>query len=110
MALARHELFTDLATHGAEILCDHGIDKDVAEQAATAIADRLAQHWGGSNITIPKDYHFALAARDLQIFDEFNGTNYRALARKYNMTERGMRKLIERVKKRETARNQGRLF
>ncbi|TDK66011.1 Mor transcription activator family protein [Sapientia aquatica] len=111
MEQKRHELLSDLASHGTAILIEHGIDDAVADQVATAIADFLAQHWGGQNITIPKDYHFKLSNRDMVIYQEFaRGVPYDALAIKFDMTERGMRKLIERVTKREISKRQGKLF
>ncbi|WP_371326449.1 Mor transcription activator family protein [Collimonas sp. OK307] len=44
------------------------------------------------------------------MYAEFAGTNYDTLARKFQMTERGMRKLIERVHERELNKQQNRLF
>lgn len=110
MEYKRHELLADLSAHGTNILLDHGISEDVANQAALALADHLAQNWGGQNICFPKDYLYKLSERDLLIYAEFNGTNYDVLASKYQMTERGMRKLIDRVHRREMGRRQPQLF
>jgi len=110
MEIKRHELLSDMAAHCAEILIDHGIPEDVAHQAATAIADHMAMHWGGQSFTFPKDYLFKLSERDLLIYKEFTGANYDVLARQFDLTERGMRKLIDRVHKREVNKRQTRLF
>lgn len=110
MEVVRLELLADIETHARQILLDHGIGDEVAEQASIAIADFLANHWGGQNISFPKDYHYKLAARDLEIYRRFNGTNYHVLVRETGMTERGLRKLIDRVHRRETHRQQSRLF
>jgi Mor family transcriptional regulator len=110
MEVKRHELLSDMAAHGTTILMDHGIPEDVAQQAALAIADHMAMHWGGQSFTFPKDYLFKMSGRDLLIYKEFTGANYDTLARKFDMTERGMRKLIDRVHKRELNKRQNRLF
>lgn len=110
MAHARHELLSDVAAHAAAILADHGIDEEIAGQAAFAVADHLAEHWGGQVVSFPKEYFFKLHVRDLQVWECFNGTNHAVLAKQYGMTTRGIYKLLERVKKRELDRRQGKLF
>lgn len=110
MESQRHELLSDVETHGIEVFLSHGIERDIAEQAAIAIADFLAEHWGGQLVSFPKDYQYKLSIRDLIIYHEFTGNNYPALVRKYQMTERGIRKIIDRVHRRETSRRQPGLF
>lgn len=110
MEQQRHELLSDVETHGTAILLSHGIEQDIAEQAATAIADFLAEHWGGQLVSFPKDYLYKLSKRDMQIYREFTGNNYPELVRRHKMTERGIRKLIERVHRREVSRRQGDMF
>lgn len=110
MEQQRHELLSDVADTVADVLKDHGIDQMLAEQAGVALADRLANHWGGQLISIPKDHKFRLAARDLLIYGEFNGNNYAELARKWGMTVRGIYKLIERTRKRDMDHRQPKLF
>ena len=77
--------------------------------AAIAAADWLATHWGGQMVTIPKDYFFKLAARDMKIYHQFNGNNHSELARLHKMSVRGIYKLLDRVHKREIDRRQCRL-
>lgn len=110
MEQQRHELLSDVADTVAAVLKDHCIDPQLAEQAGVALADRLAAHWGGQLINIPKDYKFKLAARDLLIYEEFNGHNHAELARKWNMTSRGIYKIIERARKRDMDHRQPKLF
>lgn len=76
----RNKLLSDVAAQAANIIKEHGIEADVAEQAGIAIADHLAEHWGGQLINFPKDYLFKLAERDLRIYNEFAGHNHGALA------------------------------
>lgn len=96
----RSELLIDVATHSALILRDHGIAEDVADQCGAAIADHLAETWGGQVISVPKDYAYRLSQRDQAILAEYTGQNIDALARRYGMTTRGMRKLIARARRR----------
>uniref|UniRef100_UPI0009E2E867 Mor transcription activator family protein n=1 Tax=Gilliamella sp. Nev6-6 TaxID=3120252 RepID=UPI0009E2E867 len=44
------------------------------------------------------------------IYDAFKGNNYAELSQKYNMTERGIRKVIDRVHKRMIKEKQPALF
>lgn len=106
----RNELLADMAAHTAEILADYCIDPDLADQAGAAIADYLADHWGGQVVSIPKDFAYKLAKRDHQILREFDGTNHSDLAKRHNMTERGIRKLLARAIKRQRDLFQGKLF
>lgn len=108
--LLRHELLADVEVHSRVLLLDHGVDKALADQVAIAIADFFAGHWGGITVVFPKDYYYKLAERDLEIWHQFNGTNHVELAKKYQMTERGIRKILDKVKKRYVDRNQGHLF
>ncbi|QBP11662.1 DNA-binding protein [Cupriavidus metallidurans] len=110
MSLARHELLSDISAHTSQVLREHGIDSDVAEQAGDAVANQLAENWGGQQFTFPRDYFFRIAKRDLKIYEEFRGNNYAELARKHHMTARGLYKLIARVQKRLVAERQGDLF
>lgn len=106
----RHELLSEIERYTTHVLSDHSIDPDVAVQAGAAVADYLAEQWGGQLINIPKDYHWKLAKRDVEIYEAFTGHNYAELARTYNMTQRGIYKVISRARKRDIARRQPRLI
>jgi Mor family transcriptional regulator len=110
MEKIRHELLSDVADHSKRVLEDHGIDENVAEQAGLAIANFLAEHWGGQLVNIPKDHVFKLAQRDIEIYDAFTGHNHSELARKFKMTTRGIYKVIARAQKRDMDFRQPRLF
>ncbi len=109
MAEKRHELFTEMADHVVLVLQDFRIPKDVADQAASAVVDHVAQVWGGSHLTIPKDFHWHLTKRDLEILSKFTGNNHHALAVEYNMTENAIYKLLKRIQERKFDRDQGKL-
>ncbi|WP_211232714.1 Mor transcription activator family protein [Marinobacterium litorale] len=94
----RHELLEDVHARAAEVAKELGIDPDLADQIGCAIADHLAQNWGGQNFTIPMDYHYRIGKRDSEIYDLFTGNNHHILAREFGMTVRGIYKVIARVR------------
>lgn len=110
MSERRNELLTDMMALAQRLLQDHEVGATDALVIASALADRLADHWGGQNITFPKDFRWKLARLELEIYDFYNGTNLGETAFKFNITERGLRKLIARARKKLVNRNQGGLF
>jgi len=55
----------------------------------------LSKHLGGINIYIPKYEKLIQTYRDNKIYSEFNGANHKELARKYNLTEVWIRKIVQ---------------
>lgn len=105
------ELLVDLASHVTETikgLCPKHADK--AEEVGQAVADLMAMHWGGQNIYFPMGLSYRLSKRDLQIYDEFNGTNHADLARKHRVSLQWVYKIVKAVHATEIARRQGGLF
>lgn len=96
----RHELLCFVHAFTQKKLCDYGLNKEVADEIGCALADGLASEWGGQLINFPKDSAYLIALRDLQIYDEFNGRNHSALARKYQLTVRAIYDIIKRVRRR----------
>lgn len=99
MAALRNELLTDLANTVNQTLIEYGVTGELADQVGSAVADRVADHWGGQTIFIPKEHAFKIAKRDLEIYTEFDGNNHSFLGRKYNLSVRTIYKIIERVRK-----------
>lgn len=110
MSEKRHELLADLASLAERLFLEYEIPSAAANVVANALADHLADHWGGQNITFPKDFRWKLSKVELDIYDQFTGRNYDVLAKHHHMTERGVRKLIDRVRRRLQNRNQAGLF
>lgn len=96
----RNELFEDMVVLLNHKLQEFGVSDKSSPLIANALADHLADHWGGQNLSIPKDYQRKLVAREMEIYGLFTGDNYDLLAKKYGMTERGIRKLLNRIKAR----------
>nr|WP_271451945.1 MULTISPECIES: Mor transcription activator family protein [unclassified Acidovorax] len=97
MAARRHELLDDMSHTAETFLRDHDVPAAVAALLANALADHLAERWGGQMISFPKDHKRKLCEQDLEIYRKFTGHNHAELALEYKMSERGMRKLITRV-------------
>lgn len=110
MAERRHELYADLMVLVQRQLAEYGVPQNEAELIACALADRLADHWAGQNITFPKEYRRKLSRLEAEIYQAYHGDNLAALAQRYTITERGLRKMLARVTKRIRTGNQGGLF
>lgn len=112
MGERRNELLSDLVAVAERVLQDYDIPVEVATVTANTLADRLADHWGGQNISFPKDFRWKLAKLELEIYDEWISGKYDfgALAQLHHMTERGIRKLIARVRAKVAAGAQTGLF
>lgn len=73
-------------------LCDiYGEYKDVAECIGIDAFKKLISLCSGQTIYIPKADTFEKFARDKDIIRMFDGTNYKEIAKKYNLTERRIR-------------------
>ena len=54
----------------------------------------LVKNYGRTNIYILKSDSLIKDIRDKKIRSEFNGYNYRYLAKKYNLTDRAIREIV----------------
>jgi Mor family transcriptional regulator len=102
MGERRNELLADLVDVAKRVLVDEDVQPDLAELAANAVADRLADYWGGQIISFPKDYRRRLAKLELEIYRAWaeGGATFGELALKHKMHERSLRRLIARVRAR----------
>lgn len=74
----------------------------IANEEQRAIADtigidayiKLVKNYGGTSIYILKEDSLIKDIRDEKIRAEFNGYNYNTLAKKYNLTDRTIRDII----------------
>ena len=74
-----------------EIACYYGAQK--YNEAAAALVDRLIIRLGGLQIYVPLQSAAFRKNRDEQVRLSFNGRNIKELARKYNMSERSIRRI-----------------
>lgn len=99
METARNELITCMIDHTEKCLNRAGIAPLDATSIAISLADELVNVFGGQNFTIPKEHARKQAQKEVAIYAQFKaGASYRDLAVSYDMTERGLRKLLKRVR------------
>lgn len=111
MADRRAELFTDVIAHVGKQLRDLGIDAQRADQIGHALADHLAEHWGGQVISIPVEHAIKLSVRDRQILsDRAEGMSIAQLSAKWKLTDSALRYLFRRWAKRDLVDAQQDLF
>lgn len=68
--------------------------QSLASQIGLEYAMIIAEEFGGTHVYFPKLDTVIRDARDTKIKKEFNGRNYKELARKYNLTEIWVRKIV----------------
>lgn len=103
-------LLDDVARHAAAIMAERGIDRDLAAELGQELAEFLRAEWGGQQVYIPRGTHFELSARDVEIWESWNGDNVLELCRQYNISKQRLYQIIAAMKARETRKRQGRLF
>lgn len=74
----------------------NGIYKDIAENLGVEIARLFYIHYKGLQVTFPVRFLSKEYIQD-QIFKEYNGSNTRTLARKYEYSERWIREIVNKV-------------
>jgi Mor family transcriptional regulator len=106
----RNELLSDVETRAANVAKEYGLPDDHAEQLGVAVANDLAEHWGGSMISFPKDHPFKIAQRDELIYEQFTGNNHGELSRKHGITTRAIYKIVRKMQRRYVDTRQPKLF
>lgn len=99
----RLELIQGIIDSVEHALVRRGIEPAVAHAAAVAATDALVDQFGGQTIQFPMEARRKLEERDAAILARFTGDNVPELARELRMTERGMRKLLQRARTRQKA-------
>jgi len=88
-------------------LWDEVTDKDfdddsmalLVEVAGLETAKKIVAALGGDSLYVPKVESVIRMARNRRIYKEFTGFNQKALAIKYDLTTRHIRKIIEEQRK-----------
>lgn len=102
MAARRNELFVEVIDHARSLLSELGIEPERADQCAHALADMLCEHWGGQVIGIPKDHAIKLSAREREIALLHNqGVGKDVIARRYQITQRAVNRILHRIAARD---------
>ncbi|MBS1186710.1 MAG: rdgB [Burkholderiaceae bacterium] len=105
------ELLNDLADKVSVALVELiELDKPLAEHVGLEVANRMATHWGGQLVYFPIGTAMKLSARDVSIWNDFNGNNHSDLARKYGVSLQWIYKIVKTMRAEDTARRQSALF
>jgi Mor family transcriptional regulator len=103
-AFALEDTLQAWAESARDVLIDLlSIDEATAARLAREIVVRFAEDHPGQTIYLAKGVAFKLDVRDELIYKEFNGHNHNALAKKYNVTPRHIRRLVIRASAIDTA-------
>lgn len=69
--------------------------QEIARIVGVESAVRLSEHLGGIAFYFPQLDTMLRKKRDARIRKEFNGANHKDLARKYGLTERWIREIVD---------------
>lgn len=96
----RNELLQDMVDVARHEMEEFGLAHDAATLIAHALADRIADYWGGQSIAFPRDRQWQLAKKELELYDAWaSGVTLPELTRRSGMTERGLRKALSRIQR-----------
>ncbi len=107
MVEKRHELFDGLVAHAIKQLVELGVDPEAADLCANSLADMLSDVWGGQTFAVPMDYHRKLSMKEIQAWEHNQTHTIDETAKQFNMTVRGMYKLMTRMRKRIEKQRKG---
>jgi len=105
MSLNADDLLEDVATHMKAVLERHSISGAIATSAAAEVAELVRDHWGGQSIYVPFGLALKTRHRDLKIYADFTGENYKELARKHGVSEMRIRQIVSAVRKQTRERS-----
>lgn len=99
MTLKRCELYEEIDDVLHDFCSKKGMAREDITEFSDAIIKLLSEVFGGRNFTFPKDMQFDIRTRDVAIYKELLGAkNVAALAEKYGLTERAIRKCANKGK------------
>ncbi len=74
-----------------------GEQRELAEVIGLDAYKKLVEHYGGSHIYIQKSDTITRTDRNSEIKAKFNGSNYRELAREFNLSEKTIREIVAEI-------------
>lgn len=80
------------------------------ERLAARLVTAQAHYFGGMQLYLPRNDRLKKALRDIDIWQQFNGSNHRQLARQYGLTEITIYQIVAEQRLAEKARRQLGLF
>lgn len=92
----------------SQVMPDDPMRGPCLAELALGITNRLSNDHGGCNLYLPKAVSFYLSPRNRKMCAEFRG-DYKALARKYKLTEQQVRNIVDAWQREQFFKRQGRL-
>lgn len=83
-----------------------GEQREIAEIIGLDAYKKLVSHFGGSHIYVCKADTVLRDARNEEIYQKFNGYNYRRLALEYNLAEKTVREIVAECAGRKNKSNE----
>lgn len=71
-----------------------GEQREIAECVGIDGYRKLVMHFGGTSVYIQKEERLLKNQRDRKIFEMFNGSNHKELARLFRLSENRIREII----------------
>lgn len=100
------QMLLDIAEVLTDALIEEGVEPEKARQLGLLAAEKLRDTYGGAQLYIARGTALTLCRRDLEMYEKFNGINYGELARQFDLSERRVRQVINRVLKEEFRKRQ----
>jgi Mor family transcriptional regulator len=86
------------------------VPEDAARLAAYLVCEVIRKDWAGIFQYVSKGCAYDLTRRDREMYEKFNGRNYKELAKEYGISERQVYTRLDMIREDEFARRQPSLF
>ncbi len=103
----RHEVYEGASAQVVKFFQDNvdlPLDEKQMQWLANQLCNYLSEYWAGQTITFSKDFYYKIDARDFEIYNKVTSTNFKQVAREYNLTPNGLYRVIKRIKHRAVKR------
>ncbi|GBG03940.1 hypothetical protein AZSI13_32670 [Azospira sp. I13] len=114
MSLSLPDNYPELYSHIAHVVYDMMVGlqlpSDVANEIALATSESVRLNLGGGQIYLEKGVSYENAARNKELWDRFNGDNYKELAALSGLCVMRIRQIINEMRIKERERRQPNLF
>lgn len=104
------KVLSDVANMTARRVRDAGVDKERAHKIGLEVAKEFSAKHGGGQLYLPKGTSLEIEERDWQMWEEYDGSNIKQLAKKHKMTERQAYNRIARCRAEWDRKHQLQLF
>lgn len=99
-AAERGKLWPGVLSDLLAVMCDElkraGVGDDRAHELASRLSMAIGVYLGGRNLYLPSGESLKVAVRDMLIYAEFNGKNFKFLQKKYRLTKTTLYDIIKR--------------